>query len=185
MPVEVITGGIQNLNPAWPLGTDQQSEGDNHIRLIKDAIQKTFPNSPAPWTAAQEIAGIGYNANSGRVQNVGAPTEADDAARKADLDGLAANFGARSRGKVNAGGTLLQGVNIQSVVRQSAGVYLVTFAVAAASIDQQVIQASVASSANGFIRISGETTTACTVNTAAENGAAADRGFYIGRETIA
>ncbi len=30
---------ISDLNPAWPLGSDPKSEGDNHIRLIKAILQ--------------------------------------------------------------------------------------------------------------------------------------------------
>lgn len=30
---------IAELNAAWPLGTDMKSEGDNHIRLIKEVLQ--------------------------------------------------------------------------------------------------------------------------------------------------
>jgi hypothetical protein len=31
---------IAGLNPAWPLGSDPKSEGDNHLRQIKDVMQK-------------------------------------------------------------------------------------------------------------------------------------------------
>lgn len=31
---------IADLNPAWPLGGDMVADGDNHIRLIKDVLQK-------------------------------------------------------------------------------------------------------------------------------------------------
>lgn len=39
MGVESATK-ISQLNPAWPLGSDPKSEGDNHLRLIKDVLQK-------------------------------------------------------------------------------------------------------------------------------------------------
>jgi hypothetical protein len=39
---------IGNLVPANPLGTDAVSDGDAHIRLIKDVLQKTF----GAWTKA-------------------------------------------------------------------------------------------------------------------------------------
>lgn len=39
MPLE--TGDtIAELNPAWPLGSDPKSQGDDHIRLVKDVMQK-------------------------------------------------------------------------------------------------------------------------------------------------
>ena len=43
---------IQDLNPNWPLGTDDVSQGDDHIRLVKSCIQGSFPGTTAPWTAA-------------------------------------------------------------------------------------------------------------------------------------
>lgn len=44
MPVEVATS-IATLNPAWPLGTDEKEEGDNHIRLIKSVLQSDAKTS--------------------------------------------------------------------------------------------------------------------------------------------
>lgn len=35
---------IAELNPDAPLGTESISEGDNHIRVIKNALKKSFPN---------------------------------------------------------------------------------------------------------------------------------------------
>ena len=45
---------IKDLNPDAPLGSESISEGDNHIRVIKNAVKKTFPelNSEVPWTPA-------------------------------------------------------------------------------------------------------------------------------------
>lgn len=43
MSVETATY-INQLNAAWPQSTDFLSEGDNHIRLSKDVLKKTFPN---------------------------------------------------------------------------------------------------------------------------------------------
>jgi|GEM_PF-6344375 len=42
MPVEQPQF-IDTLTPEWPLGTDPRSDGDNHIRLIKQVLQNTFP----------------------------------------------------------------------------------------------------------------------------------------------
>ncbi len=49
---------IYDLNPANPPGSDQRSEGDNHVRLVKTAIQGTFKvdiaaNRPAAGTAGR------------------------------------------------------------------------------------------------------------------------------------
>ena len=42
MSVESATK-ISQLNAAWPLGSDQKAEGDDHIRLIKSVLKSTFP----------------------------------------------------------------------------------------------------------------------------------------------
>lgn len=42
MPVENPTY-IDGLEPDWPLGSDPESAGDDHFRLIKKAIQNTLP----------------------------------------------------------------------------------------------------------------------------------------------
>jgi hypothetical protein len=44
MGLETGVNDISGLNPLNPTETDPASQGDNHIRLIKDAIKKTFPN---------------------------------------------------------------------------------------------------------------------------------------------
>lgn len=43
MPVESATY-INSLNADYPTGSDNISQGDNHIRLLKSAIKATFPN---------------------------------------------------------------------------------------------------------------------------------------------
>lgn len=35
---------INQLNSAWPLSTDKRREGDDHLRLIKQAVKNTFPS---------------------------------------------------------------------------------------------------------------------------------------------
>jgi hypothetical protein len=44
MPLETSTT-IAGLNALWPTGTDPKSEGDDHLRLIKEVLQLTFPNA--------------------------------------------------------------------------------------------------------------------------------------------
>ena len=42
MPLE--TGDfIDDLDPSWPTGVDNVSQGDDHIRLIKHILQTQFP----------------------------------------------------------------------------------------------------------------------------------------------
>lgn len=36
---------LDDLNASFPEGTDQRSQGDNHIRLIKAALKATFPDA--------------------------------------------------------------------------------------------------------------------------------------------
>lgn len=36
---------LQSLNVAYPEGSDLQSQGDDHIRLIKSAVKNTFPDA--------------------------------------------------------------------------------------------------------------------------------------------
>lgn len=49
MPLETATY-IHELEPANPAGTDQLAQGDDHLRLIKAALQATFPNLAGPVT---------------------------------------------------------------------------------------------------------------------------------------
>lgn len=44
------------LNSAWPLGIDFKNEGDNHIRLLKNVIQQTFPGLGARALSFQSPA---------------------------------------------------------------------------------------------------------------------------------
>jgi hypothetical protein len=43
---------IEELNPDQPQGNESISEGDNHIRVIKNALKKSFPkvNGEVDWT---------------------------------------------------------------------------------------------------------------------------------------
>ncbi len=42
MPLE-NANTINELNPAWPTGNDPVSEGDDHIRQVKQALLNSFP----------------------------------------------------------------------------------------------------------------------------------------------
>lgn len=52
MPLETATY-IHQLDTANPASTDQLSQADEHLRLIKSAIKATFPNLTGPVTATQ------------------------------------------------------------------------------------------------------------------------------------
>lgn len=43
MPIESAQY-INTLQPDWPLGSDPESAGDDHLRMIKQVLQNTFPN---------------------------------------------------------------------------------------------------------------------------------------------
>lgn len=38
-----VADRIDELNAAWPLGTDPKNEGDDHLRIIKASVQGSFP----------------------------------------------------------------------------------------------------------------------------------------------
>lgn len=52
MPVESAQY-IDTLQPDWPLGTDPESAGDDHLRMIKQVLQNTFPNIKGVVQASQ------------------------------------------------------------------------------------------------------------------------------------
>ncbi len=88
MPLETTITGIQDLNAAWPTGVDPVSEGDNHVRNTKDAVQKSFPGMTGAWTTSSVISCTGVNVNNGQVTNLAPPVNPTDAARKGDVDAL-------------------------------------------------------------------------------------------------
>lgn len=82
MPIESATNPGE-LNPLWPLGTDPKSEGDNHLRLLKQVLQgwagPTLKDEAEleAWVNAQITAlggGGGYfagnNGRTGPAENV-------------------------------------------------------------------------------------------------------------------
>lgn len=40
---------VSGLTPSWPLAGDPKNQGDDHIRLIKAALQATFPQATKPF----------------------------------------------------------------------------------------------------------------------------------------
>lgn len=46
---------INQLVETNPLGTDTKSQGDDHIRLIKGALRRTFPNITGPITVDEKV----------------------------------------------------------------------------------------------------------------------------------
>src|SRR5699024_7095263 len=55
---------INQLVESNPLGTDNKSQGDDHIRLIKKTLRNTFPNITGPITVSEAaINGLGTGKN--------------------------------------------------------------------------------------------------------------------------
>lgn len=162
MPLESVTNGIQDLNPSWPTGTDPKSQGDDHIRNTKQAVQLTFPNTTAPWQTTNKITCGGLDATTVKIENVGTPTEDTDAARKGDLDAIEASLLAdiaaldnrvdaleaqaarfQSFANIQPDGTITDSSGDVSCVRNSLGNYTLTFTEAAASLWKQSVMSSV------------------------------------------
>ena len=53
MPLETATY-LSDLVPTNPVQTDGVAQGDDHLRLIKETLQATFPNITGPVTATQD-----------------------------------------------------------------------------------------------------------------------------------
>jgi hypothetical protein len=53
MGIEAAFNGIADLDPTLPAGTDQQSQGDDHIRGIKNCLVSDLPNITGAITATQ------------------------------------------------------------------------------------------------------------------------------------
>ncbi len=90
MGLETIINTIADLNVTYPLDGDLASQGDNHIRLIKDAVVKTFPNINVPITGTpaelNKLAGlVTTKAELGFVAGVTSAIQAQINAAIADI----------------------------------------------------------------------------------------------------
>lgn len=105
-------GDIADLDPSWPLDTDQRRFGAHHLRIIKQALQTTFPgvDGPVVLTLAE------FNQFSGF--DVGAI----DAAT---LNGRTAGF-LRDAGNLNAGELLNARVQQSNVTQHQAALVILS-----------------------------------------------------------
>ena len=151
MPLESITTGLEDLNPSWPTGVDPISQGDDHDRLTKQAIQLSFPNTQGAWNVLQQITMQGADMGGFRVQNVATPVDDTDAVRKGDTDALLARIEAlETQNATFQSFGIYDGVNEQilggsgdwSVVKESTGVYTFTFAEVASTQYAQALVAN-------------------------------------------
>lgn len=46
---------IEDFNTAWPLPGDPKSQGDDHLRSIKSAVNASFPNTTGAWSTSSPI----------------------------------------------------------------------------------------------------------------------------------
>ena len=81
MTVETATY-IADLNATYPAGTDAKSEGDDHLRLIKEVLKASFPNIDGAVTATDATL------NTAHLPLAGGTMAGDIAMGNNDLGGL-------------------------------------------------------------------------------------------------
>lgn len=194
MPVETNVNGIQDLNPDYPLAIDPKSQGDDHIRLTKQAIQDSFPGMTDPWLTTEKVQAAGFDATAERITSVGAATDPTDAITKAVSDAIDARVSLleaqaakySSFGSVNINGTIRGGSGDWSVIRTSVGVYRITFNEPATSTWSQALIVDVIGTAPFVGEVAwnsnADSVTQCTVYTFTSNGNAADLNFMFIRD---
>ena len=96
---------IKQLDPQYPEGGDSLSEGDDHIRLIKDAVKGSFPNIDSAVTATP--------AELNEVGNIKAELDALEAGAHGNV--ASCYFNPDFTGSVNGVTGLVYGHNIASV----------------------------------------------------------------------
>jgi len=64
---------IEGLVASNPEGDDPKSQGDDHIRLIKSALQASFPDTTGPWNTTSKIT-AGPATESGDLMQLGQAT---------------------------------------------------------------------------------------------------------------
>lgn len=110
MPIESATY-VTSLVAANPTATDDRSQGDDHVRLIKSCLLATFPNLTGAMTATHTVLnGLNarvtivegdatdylradgvknwasdQNANTHKIINLSAPSSNNDSARLVDV----------------------------------------------------------------------------------------------------
>ena len=62
---------ISDLNPLNPTSSDPKSQGDDHLRLIKDALKTTFPNVTGAVTATHAELSLMAGMESAPVESTG------------------------------------------------------------------------------------------------------------------
>ena len=60
---------IAGLTQSWPTASEQKSQGDDHIRLLKGVLQNTFPNATKAMYLPKSVAAAGTLALDVSAQN--------------------------------------------------------------------------------------------------------------------
>ncbi len=75
MSLESTATYINSFNPVWPDGADQRSTADDHIRLIKGALLRTFPSITNAITVSDTLINntkyLGSLSYTVGLQNIG------------------------------------------------------------------------------------------------------------------
>jgi hypothetical protein len=103
MPLEDLTGTgkfIDDLNEAWPLGSDLPDAGDDHLRGIKQVLVNTFPNVSGPIT----LSDAQINAGSVPAGSILPFYQASAPAGWSRVTGFSDTFAMRIVGSAVAGG---------------------------------------------------------------------------------
>ena len=197
MGLESNVDQIQELNPSWPTGGDPKSQGDDHLRNIKAAIQGSFPGMSAPWFTTSQIRGGGFDAGNARIQNVGIATANTDATTKAVADAISARVttietnvpDTFTMATINSNGAIAgQTGGAVSVTRTAVGKYTLTFTKVALGTYQQGLSATAVGAAplagGNSIMVNPVSATQWTVETFGATDAAQDLGFTITRHAF-
>jgi hypothetical protein len=134
MPVE--TGDeIQDLNPDWPAGTEPKSQGDDHLRKIKQCLKNSFPNMNGAWSTTSPI-------------KAGQATLSTELVRLDQVPKTALGW-------IDAAGAPVSGNTNWSSARLSQGVYQITFNDSAGALYNQVMNANAFSgvAVNAIVRL--------------------------------
>ena len=116
---------IEDFNtsaPGGPLPTDPKSQGDDHIRSVKDAINASFPGTNGPWKT------------SSTFECAPGVTEQQVTTR-----GQIENGTVRNGAYGNISGATFTGVGVSSVNNDTTGKFVITFSDAATSTNNQAL----------------------------------------------
>jgi len=117
---------IEELNPAWPTGTDPKNEGDNHLREIKGALHGSFPGMNGAWNTNQKVRMAGADMSNSVVENVADGADPQDAVNQQQPTARVPGF--ISWGSVAANGSITgAGSGDFSVNKLGTGLYELVF----------------------------------------------------------